>query len=632
MTVRSMMALAAVFAAMAASAVVPPCAKLVSEVTVYGPYALEKATVTTAAAAKALCGEGRRVALGGNEGYDLAKVTGKVLPKLKVGEGCDFCAYVAFPVKQEKAGEVRLHYCNDWYGRIFVNGRKVADTEGPWDNHIDTAVFCSVWKSVAVRLEAGENEILFRSRPGSDGMWIAAFAIGESSTSADFGEEVGAMRPRLHAASWAPRTSARGIVNDDDDLRALHLHAYRTHDAPLVSTGQRVVDTHFVFPLMHLDANDPRNYVFEPTDHLFDLAEGVGMKVLYRLGTSIEHSGDDWAFNALNPPNHEKYAEVLAGIVRHYVKGWGGGKPRSSVEAFELFNEPDIPQCWRGTWEEFVDLFVKCLKRIKTEFPDVKVGGPAFAGIDWKRWDSLLAACKEAGVAPDFFSWHHYGNNPVWLASQPTIVSAFLDKHGFDKCETMINEWHFIPDCGWNGLHGADSVESVKRAQEGPNGVTGIDSAAFTAAVETRFHDTCLDSAFYYGCGFDGIWGYRTHYRQLNKPYFAMKALGEVITGYPRRVKTVNPDSPVTLLGGFAADGKSAALLVTDYRGKSAALDLDVRGLDGWRIESVRVLDYERDLVEDKSLAASLAGGRLKLAKSGPGSAVFLVRFVPSAK
>ena len=54
-----------------------------------------------------------------------------------------------------------------------------------------------------------------------------------------------------------------------------------------------------------------------------------------------------------------------------------------------------------------------------------------------------------------------------------------------------------------------------------------------------------------------------------------------------------------------------------------------MRGLDGWRIESVRVLDYERDLVEDKSLAAAFAGGRLKLAKSGPGSAVFLVRFVP---
>ena len=57
------------------------------------------------------------------------------------------------------------------------------------------------------------------------------------------------------------------------------------------------------------------------------------------------------------------------------------------------------------------------------------------------------------------------------------------------------------------------------------------------------------------------------------------------------------------------------------------AEDLDVRGLGGWRLESVRVLDDRHDLVADKALAASFANGRLRLAKSEPGSAVFLVRF-----
>jgi len=193
----------------------------------------------------------------------------------------------------------------------------------------------------------------------------------------------------------------------------------------------------------------------------------------------------------------------------------------------------------------------------------------------------------------------------------------------------MINEWHFIPDGGWNGLHNSDSSESVRRAHEGRGSINGIDSAAFTAAVESRFHDTPLDSSFYYGCGFSGNWGYRTQYRALNKVYFAMKAVGEMVTGYPRRVRTANPLPELTLLGGVAADGRSAALLVTDYRGESPALDIDVRGLDGWRLESVRVLDDARDLVEDKSLAASFEGGRLRLAKAEPGSAVFLVRFVP---
>ena len=623
---RSMLSLVAALVAGVASAFVPVQSKLVSEVRVYGPVPLERATATDEAGAKRLAGEGRRVSLGGDEAYDLAKITGAKVPKLKNREGCDFCAYLAFGMKAEKPGEVRLYYCNNWFGQLFVNGRKVAELEGPWNSVFDTAAKCHMWDSVVISLAAGENEILFRSRPGSDGNWLSAFAVGESGTFADFGTEVGAMRPRLHAASWGPRSSNRGLVNDDDDLRALTLHGFRTHDAPLVCKGQRVVDTHFVFPLMHLDAKDPRNYVFEPTDHLFDLVEGVGMKILYRLGTSIEHSGD-WGFNTLNPPDHDKYAEVLAGIVRRYVKGWGGGRPRPSVEAFELFNEPDVPMCWRGTWDEFAHLFVTCLKRLKSEFPDVKVGGPAFGSFNPKGWEALHAACREAGVAPDFFSWHHYGNDPVALARQPAIGRTYLDKYGFTKCETMINEWHFLPDCGWNGVQAADSLESVRRAQEGRGSTTGIDSAAYAAAVESRFHDTCLDSAYYYGCGYQGNWGYRTQYRELNKPYFAMKAMGELIKGYPRRVKTLSPGGSVTLFGGLAADGRSAALLVTDYRGKSTALDLDVRGLDGWRLESVRVLDDRHDLVADKALAASFANGRLRLAKSEPGSAVFLVRF-----
>ena len=530
MPVKSVFALAAGLAAGVASAVTPINSKLVSEVTVYGPVALGKATATTVAEAKALCGEGRRVSLGGDEAYDLAKITSTRVPKLKDGEGCDFCAYVAFDVKVGKAGKARLYYCNNWFGQLFVNGRKVAETKGPWNSHLDkethrwhadTAAHCWTWRFAVVDLAAGGNEVLFRSRPGSDGNWLAGFAVGDDvGAYADFGASAGAMRPRLHAASWAPRTSHRGIVNDDDDLRALNLHAYRTHDAPLVCTGQRVVDTHFVFPLMHLDANDPKNYVFEPTDHLFDLVEGVGMKILYRLGTSIEHTGDDWGFNTLNPPDHEKYAEVLAGIVRHYVKGWGGGRPRASIEAFELFNEPDCGPCWRGTGEEFAHLFVTCLKRLKSEFPKVKVGGPAFCFFSKEIWEPLLEACRDAGIAPDFLSWHYYGNDIEAIVAQTAIVRAYLDKHGFAECETMINEWHFMPDGGWGDLRG--TPERIRRGHEGRGGINGIDSAAFTAAVESRFHDTSLDSSFYYGCGFDGDWGYRTQYRALNKTYFAM--------------------------------------------------------------------------------------------------------------
>ena len=61
-------------------------------------------------------------------------------------------------------------------------------------------------------------------------------------------------------------------------LKPLRLQAFRTHDAPLVNNGQRIIDTQYMFPLMHLDANDPKNYIFEPTDHWLELGQKMGME------------------------------------------------------------------------------------------------------------------------------------------------------------------------------------------------------------------------------------------------------------------------------------------------------------------------------------------------------------------
>ena len=103
----------------------------------------------------------------------------------------------------------------------------------------------------------------------------------------DFVSSPGRVRRELHGASWVTRSYPRGFMNDDKAIAALKLDSFRTHDAPLVNSGQNIVDTHEIFPLMHLDAKDPKNYVFKPTDHFLELNFNLGMKCLYRLGTSI---------------------------------------------------------------------------------------------------------------------------------------------------------------------------------------------------------------------------------------------------------------------------------------------------------------------------------------------------------
>ena len=145
---------------------------------------------------------------------------------------------------------------------------------------------------------------------------------------ADFGRAAGTFNRKLHCSNTAPNLSNRGMWDFTDDYKKMNFTYTRTHDWPLWNAGQRVVDTHFIFPLMHLDPADPANYYFDATDEMIRIAQDAGSKVFYRLGTSIEHSGlrpEQKHFNSLPPKDYARYAEALAGIIRHYTRGWANG-------------------------------------------------------------------------------------------------------------------------------------------------------------------------------------------------------------------------------------------------------------------------------------------------------------------
>ena len=120
---------------------------------------------------------------------------------------------------------------------------------------------------------------------------------------ADFSAETGPVRRELHSSGYAPMIE--DVADTSRDVKALNFHSVRTHDLARINEGQRVVDAHFIFPLPHLDASDPSNYYFEPTDYLLGLSRDIGLQIFYRLGTSIEHSGATH-FNARIPEDIDK--------------------------------------------------------------------------------------------------------------------------------------------------------------------------------------------------------------------------------------------------------------------------------------------------------------------------------------
>ena len=484
---------------------------------------------------------------------------------------------------------------------------------------------------------------------------IICVATLAAALTADFSQETGKIRPELHSSGFGPLicSCSQAAIND---VRSMGFKAARTHDWALLNKAERVCDYYHIFPLMHLDAKDPRNYVFGPTDYLLKRTrEETGLDVFFRLGTSIEHSGPKVHFNSLIPEDFDKVAETFAATIRHYNRGWANGY-NWNIKYWEIWNEPDgvnnmwcLPDGDEGVGDTaetraadlerrckrrldlFARFFATCVKRVKDEFGDtVKVGGPALCS--WRPtkpgrigtsdyFRRLFAACREAGVAPDFISWHYYGNRPDDVLASVNRARKLCDEAGLPKCELVLNEWHYrnVP---WGELRSADP-KAKARAWSGPASHNGIDSSCFNLTLLSKFQTSKLDQAYYYGCSHVGAWGYKDEIGEKYKSYYGLKMFGDIVREYSA-VCASGGAGGVTVFAVKSADGSRKAMLVTDYRSGLRELVVDVAGVAPDAECKVTVHDYERDMERGK---ARLDGGRLVLQKRDANSAAFLVVF-----
>jgi hypothetical protein len=265
--------------------------------------------------------------------------------------------------------------------------------------------------------------------------------------------------------------------------------------------------------------------------------------------------------------------------------------------------------------ELFVKFFVKVLKRLKTEFPEVKVGGPALCSMreDWFR--PILRACKAEGVAPDFISWHCYSNEPDRMFKMVDAADKMCKEEGFPNLEFIINEWHFFCKAGWG-----------KNAKvRAPDNMNDINSACYSLTILSRLQTSRYDQAYFYGCRFYGNWGFFNYEtRELNKNFYAMKAFGEIKRDCADICASASTDKDVTAFAAKSADGKKAVLLVTDYNGRGQRIPVTVKGAEGAKKVSARVLSFEKDL---EPIDVKMKDGKFTLAKPDAYSAAFLVSF-----
>lgn len=393
----------------------------------------------------------------------------------------------------------------------------------------------------------------------------------------------------------------------------------RHHDAPLENAGLALFDVSRIFPLFHLDENDPKNYYFADTDDFLSTLEDKSIEIDFRLGESIDHSG--FGRRVAPPADFEKWARICKNIIAHYKDGANGGM-HLNITRLTIWEEPDTyPELFTGSFDQYMELFATAYRVLHEAFPDVLIGAHVFNRFNDRdgQKEYFLDGCKKYGIVPGFVSLTFYSREPQDITNVAEDYAARLKKYGFDDTELIITEWHLGP------------VQWGEAGHYGDNGFDLTLSAAYSASALIRLTDIpVLKAAFFYSWG-TGIWSVLTQKngKLVRRPvYYGLKFYSELMRGCTERVDVLWEEDPnVSILAGRTEDG-GMKMLISCYHAEDAQFSIDGTGYSSCYIRSVRDIFDEQDCLEGEDIAQLNGSSRFFFSHIG-GSAVYLLELEP---
>ena len=425
----------------------------------------------------------------------------------------------------------------------------------------------------------------------------------------DFTKTNGLFRP-LHSINKGG-FAAGGTISLAEQLRPLDIPFARLHDCQWPAPD--LVDIHAIFRDPKADPADPKSYDFALTDEYLRSVFAAGMQVVYRLGESIEHTQTK---RFVHPPaDPARWADACIGIIKHYNHAWANGF-RYGIRYWEIWNEPENrPAMWTGTDDDYFRLYATAATRIKAEFSDLKVGGPSVGYSGSFRngvfqpsafLTNFLARCHRDSIPLDFFSWHCYTDDPAEITARAGAIRRLLDRHGFNKTESHLNEWNYLPGNSW---HGASRKAAPAEREKYFQAMSGNTGAAFILTALIELQDAPVDMCNLFH-GELGAFGLFNGFGVAQANYHALEAFSR-IASRPRALVRGN------VPGQLAAAASDSLILISNF--KHPARDILIRA-SGRDLAACRVQINSRDPIEHK-----FTSGELRLQLPSPAIATILL-------
>ena len=306
-------------------------------------------------------------------------------------------------------------------------------------------------------------DILYMEMSNEDYVNLFGNLKGVENVNVNFKKTIGKIKP-MHAVNNVP------LIGATDNLfhyvGEAGIPFSRLHDTGGAYGGGRFVDIANIFRNFDADENDPASYDFAFTDWLLNAIDAQKTKVFYRLGATIENQQNIKAYYIYPPKDNMKWAKICEKIIAHYNEGWANGY-RLGIEYWEIWNEPDNypnirDNCmWKGTFEQYLELYKVTAPYLKERFPYIKIGGYASCGFYnlfennvakiansssrteyfIECFEKFMKFVQENKLPLDFFSWHSYSDVEKNIAYE-NYVHSTLQKYGFLNTESILNEWN----------------------------------------------------------------------------------------------------------------------------------------------------------------------------------------------
>lgn len=384
----------------------------------------------------------------------------------------------------------------------------------------------------------------------------------------DFSRSIGTIKA-LNGVNGGPLSGA----NLTPFYSAMGIPHVRLHDVTWMFPEHDAVNIQYVFPDPGADVNDPNSYDFRLTDQYIQSIQSLGAEITYRLayGTWGRHNPRP---RTAPPADYARWADICGHIVRHYNQGWAGGHDHK-IKYWEVWNEPDVPIFWSGTPQQYYRLYEVTAKALKKVDPEIKVGGPTMANAARRPFfEGFLKHCADHEVPLDFASWHIYAKEPQAVASNAEIVHDALQKYGFSKTESVLDEWnYFLGD--WS----REAKDAEYRKWLFETQVGGPPGAAYVASILIRLQDSSVGLADYYQGTTHSWGGLFDEFGVPRKPVYTFEAFNSLMHTPDRVFTSGSDDQGFAVMAGLSKDKREATVLISNFGSPYNRYDIAFQGL-----------------------------------------------------